>query len=133
MHILSNSFLRPLEEAQVPILNLHPALPGQYDGAGMPNPGKSSHSHQVFVNLLVAGAIERAFEDFQKGRIRQTGVMVHYVIELVDQGQSVKTQEVPIESTDTLADLEQRLHTVEHELIVQGTKIALEKLSKASI
>ena len=35
MHILSEAFLRPLEEAQVPVLNLHPALPGRYDGAGM--------------------------------------------------------------------------------------------------
>lgn len=33
MHILSPKFLQPLNDAQVEIINLHPALPGEYNGA----------------------------------------------------------------------------------------------------
>jgi len=32
MHVLSPKFLEPLEEAGVKIINLHPALPGQFNG-----------------------------------------------------------------------------------------------------
>ena len=32
MHILSPQFLEPLEEAKVRIINLHPALPGAFNG-----------------------------------------------------------------------------------------------------
>jgi folate-dependent phosphoribosylglycinamide formyltransferase PurN len=34
MHVLSPSFLTPVKAAGVNIINLHPALPGCYDGAG---------------------------------------------------------------------------------------------------
>ena len=33
MHVLSTKFLRPLEDAHVKIINLHPALPGAFNGA----------------------------------------------------------------------------------------------------
>lgn len=32
MHILGPSFLQSLEKAGVPVINLHPALPGQFNG-----------------------------------------------------------------------------------------------------
>lgn len=32
MHVLSTEFLKPLEEKQVKIINLHPALPGAFNG-----------------------------------------------------------------------------------------------------
>lgn len=58
MHVLSPKFLQPLEEKKVAIINLHPALRGQYNGAN---------------------AIERAHKDFMDGKITKTGVMIHYV------------------------------------------------------
>ncbi|KAL9125390.1 MAG: hypothetical protein Q9217_005391 [Psora testacea] len=106
MHIVSNAFLSPLAKANVPILNLHPALPGEYDGAR---------------------AIERAYEDFQKGRIEHTGVMIHYVIEEVDRGLPIVTQDVEIKPDDKLEDLQERVHAAEHKIIVKGIRIALEK------
>lgn len=33
MHVLSPRFLEPLEEAKINIINLHPALPGAFNGA----------------------------------------------------------------------------------------------------
>lgn len=33
MHVLSMKFLQPLEDARVKIINLHPALPGAFNGA----------------------------------------------------------------------------------------------------
>jgi phosphoribosylglycinamide formyltransferase len=107
MHILSPQFLGPLKEAGVPIINLHPALPGEFNGAH---------------------AIERAWQAAREGRIRRTGVMIHYVIEEVDEGQPIVVREVEIHDGESLEDLEERIHTVEHVAIVDGTRIALQKL-----
>lgn len=59
MHILSSTFLDSLKNANVPIINLHPALPGAYNGAN---------------------AIERAHKDFLDGKSAKMGVMIHYVM-----------------------------------------------------
>lgn len=60
MHIVSGPFLEKLSQKDIAIINLHPALPGQFNGAN---------------------AIERAHADFMKGEITETGVMIHYVSE----------------------------------------------------
>ncbi|KAF7724315.1 hypothetical protein EC973_001161 [Apophysomyces ossiformis] len=107
MHILSADFLSYFPRNNV--MNLHPALPGQFDGAH---------------------AIERAYEAYKEGRIQHTGVMVHKVIADVDRGEVILQREVPILETDTLEDLENRIHTVEHEIIVEGAKHFLELLTQ---
>lgn len=53
-----------------------------------------------------SGAIERAYEDFQRGRIKRTGLMIHYVIQEVDRGAPIVTQEVGINSDDSLEDVQ---------------------------
>ncbi|KAM5370648.1 hypothetical protein ACJZ2D_008362 [Fusarium nematophilum] len=92
MHVFAQSFLTPLEAAGIPVINLHPALPG------------------------------RAFADCQAGTLEngRTGIMVHYVIAEVDMGEPILTQEVPCSKSDTLEDLETRMHAVEHELLVKA-------------
>lgn len=52
------------------------------------------------------GAIERAYEDFQRGKITNTGIFVHYVIQEVDRGAPIVVQEVAINREDTLEDLQ---------------------------
>ena len=84
MHVLSPAFL---DRFPMKVLNLHPALPGQFPG-----------TH----------AIQRAYEAFQRGEIDQTGVMVHWVVPEVDAGPVVASAEVPIYPTDSLDDLEAR-------------------------
>lgn len=98
MHVLSPAFL---DRFPGRVLNLHPALPGQFAGVQ---------------------AIERAYEAFQRGEITQTGVMVHRVIPEVDAGPVVATAQVPIHPTDGLADLEERIHRAEHRLLVAAVK-----------
>ncbi|CAG8434583.1 15074_t:CDS:2 [Funneliformis mosseae] len=106
MHILSDEFLKCFDDI---IINLHPALPNQFDGTN---------------------SIERAYEAFKKGDITKTGVMVHKVIPDVDKGEPLLIEEVPILETDSLDDLETRIHNVEHRLIVQGAKKILDELNR---
>ncbi|KAJ3116421.1 hypothetical protein HDU96_009678 [Phlyctochytrium bullatum] len=102
MHILSAEFLSRFPAGG--LINLHPALPGQFDGAK---------------------AIERAYAAFKEGKIKHTGVMVHRVIPEVDRGEVIVAREVEMVETDTLEDLEQRIHSKEHELMVEGIRLAL--------
>lgn len=107
MHILSPRFIDALTAESVPIINLHPALPTQFDGAN---------------------AIGRAWEAYQKGEIQATGVMIHYVISEVDRGEPMLVEEVPCQDCDTEADLEEKIHKVEWKLIVRGTAEALKDI-----
>ena len=101
MLVLSPAFLDHFPNK---VINLHPALPGAFAG-----------TH----------AIERAYEAFQSGEIDRTGCMVHYVVPEVDAGPVIVHAEVPIHPDDTLADLEDRMHTTEHMLIVKAVRLAL--------
>ncbi|KAJ3828934.1 formyl transferase [Lentinula raphanica] len=89
----------------IPVINLHPALPGAFDGTN---------------------AIQRAYEAFQKGEIKNSGVMVHKVVKAVDRGEPLIVREVPIEGGEPLESFEERLHRVEHEVIVEATKKMLD-------
>ena len=124
MHVLSESFLDVLvgktkllgEEDllvinPIPIINLHPALPGQFDGAG---------------------AIERAYEAFTKGEIMKSGAMIHRVVKDVDRGEPVIVKEIAFVEGELLEEYETRLHKVEHEIIVQGTKKVLDEIKPIS-
>ncbi|KAH7909225.1 formyl transferase [Hygrophoropsis aurantiaca] len=116
MHIMSEGFLdvlngirnlegeEPVKRA-IPVINLHPALPGAFDGAS---------------------AIERAYEAFQKGEISTSGVMVHRVVKEVDRGQPLIVREVEIKQGEPIEEFEKRLHTIEWEIIVQGAKKVLD-------
>ncbi len=81
------------------VINLHPALPGMFPGTA---------------------AIARAHAAFAAGAIDRTGVMVHHVIPEVDAGPVVAVAEVPLRPGEPLEALEQRVHQVEHRLIVQA-------------
>lgn len=98
MHILSPAFLNHFPNQ---VLNLHPALPGQFVG-----------TH----------AIERAFEAYQKGEISYSGCMVHLAIPEVDAGPVVAQTQVPFEPGDTLESFSGRMHQAEHRLIVEATQ-----------
>ncbi|RMZ78156.1 hypothetical protein DV738_g4059, partial [Chaetothyriales sp. CBS 135597] len=109
MHILSAGFIGALTSAGVPIINLHPALPGQFNGAN---------------------AIARAWEAFGRGEITETGVMVHHVISEVDAGEPIVVVPVQMRAGETLAELEERIHKAEWKAIVDGTEIVLNSLKE---
>ncbi|KAK3995530.1 formyl transferase [Cladorrhinum sp. PSN332] len=107
MYVFGSKFLDPLEEAGIKIINLHPALPGQYDGAN---------------------AIDRAFADFQAGKIKGTGIMVHYVIAQVDRGEPILVKEIECREGETLHQLEERIHSHEHQLIVEAAALVAKEI-----
>jgi formyltetrahydrofolate-dependent phosphoribosylglycinamide formyltransferase len=97
MHVLSLSFLRHFPDR---VINLHPALPGMFPG-----------TH----------AIERAYAAYQRGEIQHTGCMVHLVPdEAVDAGPVLRQEIIPIHPQDSLARLEERMHSTEHRLLVEA-------------
>lgn len=103
--ILGPNFLSSV--GNLPIINLHPALPGAFDG--------TTH------------AIQMAWQKCQdSGKPLTAGCMVHYVIEEVDKGEPliVKKLEI-IPNKETLEEYETRVHTAEHLAIVEGTVKAL--------
>lgn len=107
MLILSASFLTPLTEQNVPIINLHPALPGAFAGIN---------------------AIERAYQAGQNGEITKAGVMIHKVIVQVDEGEPLVVKELDLCKDETLDQYTERVHELEHSAIVEGTNKALEGL-----
>ncbi len=97
--------------AAFPIMNLHPAKPGELPGVG---------------------AIERAFEAYQRGEMSESGVMVHWVPDDgVDVGPVIASSTVPFEAGDTLETFAERMHRAEHLLIVDGARLALESIRQA--
>ena len=95
LRVLSPAFLDHFK-----VINLHPALPGEFAGLH---------------------AIDRAFAAWQAGDIANSGVMVHWVPDAgVDSGPVIASQVVAFEDGDTLDVFEERMHAAEHELIVSA-------------
>lgn len=109
MLILSPAVLGPLEKAGITIINLHPALPGAFDG-----------TH----------AIDRAWKAGQAGEITTGGVMIHKVITEVDRGTPVLVKEIELRKEESLEAYEARVHDLEHVAIVEGTNIVLNEVTK---
>ncbi len=91
MRVLSPVFL----ERFPAILNVHPSLLPQFRGLS---------------------AVARALE----ANARETGVTVHFMVEEVDAGPIVAQEKVPILPGDTEETLLERLHPVEHRLLVKA-------------
>lgn len=109
MRILSSSFLSLFPNR---VINLHPALPGMFPGLH---------------------AIQRAFDAYQRGAIKQTGVMIHLVPdEGVDNGPLLGHQEIYFQPDESLAQLEARVHDVEHKLLVSTLKNTLEEINRSA-
>lgn len=103
MHLLSTAFLDHFPER---VVNLHPALPGAFPGAN---------------------AIEDTWMAYRAGEVASAGVMVHYVVdEGVDDGPVIASEEVPILHDDSIDTLTERIHRVEHRLLVGAVATLLE-------
>ncbi len=109
MRILSSVFLSCFPYR---VINLHPALPGTFPGMH---------------------AIERAYEAYQRGDIKHTGVMVHLVPdEGVDNGPVLGQQEIHFRPDESLERFEARVHDVEHKLLVDTLKNILEENKRSA-
>ncbi|MCQ3805915.1 MAG: phosphoribosylglycinamide formyltransferase [Acidimicrobiaceae bacterium] len=105
MHLFTMGFL---EYFPGRVINLHPALPGEFGG---PN------------------AIDDAWNAHLRDGLDRTGVMVHLVPdEGVDNGPVLATEAVPITPDDDRESLESRIHAAEHGLLVRAVADFLEGL-----
>ncbi|KAJ6013752.1 hypothetical protein N7540_008343 [Penicillium herquei] len=113
MHILSPQFLEPLELAKVRIINLHPALPGAFNGVN---------------------AIDRAHAAWMEGKIDKTGVMIHDVISEVDMGTPILVREIPFRKgeDEDLEVFEKRVHETEWGTVIEGVGLVLQELAQKS-
>ncbi len=97
MHLFTQGFL---DTCGALVVNLHPALPGTFPGAH---------------------AIDDAWEAHLTHGLDRTGVMIHLVPdEGVDDGPVLRTGEVPIPADGTREELEERIHELEHQLLVEA-------------
>jgi len=95
MRLLTMSFLGRFPGR---VVNLHPALPGELPGTR---------------------AIERAWDEARAGTRNHSGVMVHLVPdEGVDDGPTLATATIPIDTDGTFDDFAAAIHRTEHELLV---------------
>ncbi|KPV72877.1 uncharacterized protein RHOBADRAFT_55548 [Rhodotorula graminis WP1] len=136
-----------LKGRPIPIINLHPALPGHFPGAhaikdawdAFNTPSASalrSATSDVSATLEGLGAPpadgaastrvggaeveEDVLAEAGGRRITHTGLMVHRVIPLLDAGAPVVVREVELVEGESLEGLEGRIHAVEHEAIVEA-------------
>ncbi|KZP26048.1 phosphoribosylglycinamide formyltransferase [Athelia psychrophila] len=116
MHVFSDHFLdlvgaQPADRdiparKSIPVINLHPALPGAFDGTN---------------------AIERAYAAFQAGEIKHSGVMVHRVVKEVDRGEPLIVREVEMHQGEAQEAFAERLHKLEWEIIVEASRKVLDE------
>jgi phosphoribosylglycinamide formyltransferase 1 len=102
MRILSPEFVRKFKNR---IMNIHPALLPSFKGA-------------------------HAIKDAYNYGVKITGVTVHFVDEKVDHGPIILQQEVRVKKGESRADLEMRIHRVEHKLYPEAIKLFAQKKLK---
>ena len=91
MRVLSPVFL----EGFPAVINLHPSLLPEFRGLH---------------------AVRRALE----AGVKETGVTVHFMVEEVDAGPMIFQEAIPILAGDTEETLLERMHPVEHRLLVRA-------------
>ena len=104
MRILSPAFVR---RHRGRILNVHPALLPAFPGA-------------------------HAVRDALRGRVKVTGVTVHFVDEQVDHGPIILQEAVPVRAADTERTLLERIHRVEHRLYPRAVQMVLDGKTPAA-
>ncbi|MBI3540562.1 MAG: phosphoribosylglycinamide formyltransferase [Deltaproteobacteria bacterium] len=99
MRVLSPTFIRHYRNR---ILNIHPALLPAFPG-----------TH----------AIQQAWDY----GVKVTGVTVHFVNEGTDTGPIILQKELPLQEGEDLKKLEERIHTIEHQLYPEAIRLFCER------
>ncbi len=109
-YIFLSGFMKKIESSLLTtfpnkIINTHPALlPSIYGGKGM----YGRFVHEAIIN---------------NGE-KKSGVTIHYINEVYDEGEIILTKELEIDSNETVDSLENRIKELEKEAIIE----AFEKL-----
>ena len=106
MRILTNTFINRFPN----IINLHPALPNTFPGAT---------------------GIQDALDASKTAPyIKETGAMVHHVVEEVDAGEVITQVKVPIYPEDNLASLTSRVQYFEKPILLEAVQLVLDKMEE---
>ncbi|MEZ4694715.1 MAG: phosphoribosylglycinamide formyltransferase [Aliarcobacter sp.] len=111
-YIFLSGYMKKIESKllnafQNKIINTHPAiLPSQYGGKGM---------YGRFVH-------EAVIENKEK----KSGVTIHYVNEVYDEGEKILVKELLLDENETVDSLENRIKELEKEAIVEAFKKLLD-------
>jgi phosphoribosylglycinamide formyltransferase 1 len=83
--------------------------------------GRIINIHQSLLPAFGGGlhAIEEAF----RYGVKVTGCTVHFVTEAVDAGPVIMQKAVPVLEDDTLEALAERVHSAEHEILVEAIRL----------
>lgn len=84
-----------IERYEHRMVNIHPALLPKFGGKGM-------YGHHVHEAVKAAGESE-------------TGITIHYVNQICDGGEIIAQFKTPISITDTVEDIEAKIHILEQE------------------
>lgn len=133
LRVLSSEFLVRFPNR---VVNLHPALPGQYPGldaiarafrACQPldcneqSDAPQGPRYESARGEPPHGTFQQGAEWVSHRKVGETGVTVHFVPdEEVDAGPVIASETVPIYSGDTVESLSERVHAVEHRLLVHA-------------
>lgn len=90
------------------IINIHPSLIPSFAGKGF----YGAHVHEA--------AIARG--------VKVSGATVHLVNEILDAGEILIQEVVPVNSADTAEDLQARVLDVEHKILIEGIAMVMEKV-----
>ena len=122
MLVLGDELLEGLEEKEITVINLHPAL--LTEG----NEDEITTSFGKIPVIRGVNAIKRAYDN----NLLVSGVTVHKVISGngVDVGPIILQKEVKMEEGDTLGEWEIKMHKVEHEVLPKALNIILEELKE---
>lgn len=147
--------LAELKTRAIPIINLHPALPGTFPGAHAildawnafnlpptpvvlfdsttPTPPAPFDDSLSLAGLTISSSPSSSVSPTTTTaakRITKTGIMIHRVIPLLDAGEPVVVREIPMIEGESLEGLEDRIHVVEHEAIVEAVRVVVELLGQ---
>lgn len=104
LSILSPSFCKRWSNK---IINLHPALLPKYGGKGM----YGKFVHQAVIN----------------NNEKESGATVHWVTEEIDRGAIILQDSCPVSPNDTADSLAEKVHKIEHRILVEAIRRLSEK------
>jgi phosphoribosylaminoimidazole-succinocarboxamide synthase len=123
MHVLSKSFL---DQISIPIINLHPALPGRFPGVNAIEQAFNCYQEHVATSVAtIPDKLSNTNPIYHNKPI--TGCMVHLVVPEIDAGQVIISNAVPINRDDTLDTLTERVHWMEKFTLIQAIIIMIQQ------
>lgn len=97
-----------IDRYELRMVNIHPSLLPKFGGKGM-------YGHHVHEAVKAAGETE-------------TGITIHYVSKICDGGEIIVQFKTPVLATDTVEDIENKIHVLEHKHYPEVIKSVIKRL-----